>query len=51
MAVQQMSNTRKFMGKPLFLLELQPSGPFIRKKKKKKGFSDFDGVLLHTRCL
>lgn len=47
MAVQQMSNTRKFMGKPLFLLELQPSGPFIRKKR----FSDFDCVLLHTRCL
>lgn len=32
MAVQQMSNTRKFMGKPLFLLELHPSGPFVRKK-------------------
>lgn len=28
-----MSNTRKFMGKPLFLLELHPSGPFVRKKK------------------
>lgn len=32
MAVQQMSNTRKFMGKLLFLLELHPSGPFVRKK-------------------
>lgn len=34
MAVWQMSNMRKFMGKPLLLLELQPSGPLIKKKKK-----------------
>lgn len=34
MAVWQMSNMRKLMGKPLLLLELQPSGPLIKKKKK-----------------
>lgn len=47
MAVWQMSNMRKFMGKPLLLLELQPSGPSIKKKK----VTDCDGVLLHRRCL